>query len=310
MCMKNKKIIMILLSLMTIGILTGCGSSNVENNNNNSSNNDKNTTKPLVDETLVDSLIKPQKLTYKAGVEGCIYTDKLYVRKQGDDTKYFLEKDFPIIFIEKDAKLFGKYTNADTNRYHDEDYYKDIPLRYAQGIFYNENKTKVSVSYYYHTPTNRDIDPSVFNFGDSSYFNKIYEDKIKPNYVYPTLYNGAINYGLYEKNGKIINSLTYKNNTFSATSTEFDFEEGSKVLYFKWINFYQQLTDHTGIRLIIDCKKYVDTYYRIPIKLDEYKNECNMMLNDVYELYGITEQIKLTESNGTDISQEYAKIFK
>ena len=112
--MKNKKIIMILLSLMTIGILTGCGSSNVSKSNNNSGNNDKNTTKSLVDDTLVDSSIKPQKLTYKTGVEGCIYTDKLYVSKNGDDTKYFLEKGFPIIFIEKDAKLFGKYTNADT----------------------------------------------------------------------------------------------------------------------------------------------------------------------------------------------------
>ena len=127
---------------MTIGILTGCGSSNVENNNNNSSNNDKNTTKPLVDDTLVDSSIKPQKLTYKAGVEGCIYTDKLYVRKQGDNTKYFLEKDFPIIFIEKDAKLFGKYTNADTNRYHDEDYYKDIPLNMHKAFFIMKTKRK------------------------------------------------------------------------------------------------------------------------------------------------------------------------
>lgn len=300
---------MILLSLMTIGILTGCGSSNVEKSNNNSGNNDKNTTKSLVDDTLVDSSIKPQKLNYKTGVEGCIYTDKLYVRKQGDNTKYFLEKNFPIIFIEKDAKLFGKYANADTNRYHDEDYYKDIPLRTAQSVFYNENKTEVVVSYDYYTPTNRDIDPSVFNFGDSSYFNKIYEDKIKPNYVY-TGYNGAVNYGFYARHGKIINSLTYKNNTFSATSTEFDFEEGSRVLYFKWINFYQQLTDHTGIKFVINCEKYVNTYYQTPIKLDEYKNECNMMLNDVYELYGITEQIKLTESNGTDISQEYADVFK
>lgn len=307
--MKNKKIIMILLSLMTIGILTGCGSSNVEKSNNNSGNNDKNTTKSLVDDTLVDSSIKPQKLNYKTGVEGCIYTDKLYVRKQGDNTKYFLEKNFPIIFIEKDAKLFGKYANADTNRYHDEDYYKDIPLRTAQSVFYNENKTEVVVSYDYYTPTNRDIDPSVFNFGDSSYFNKIYEDKIKPNYVY-TGYNGAVNYGFYARHGKIINSLTYKNNTFSATSTEFDFEEGSRVLYFKWINFYQQLTEHTGIKFVINCEKYVNTYYQTPIKLDEYKNECNMMLNDVYELYGITEQIKLTESNGTDISQEYADVFK
>ena len=307
--MKNKKIIMILLSLMTIGILTGCGSSNVEKSNNNSGNNDKNTTKSLVDDTLVDSSIKPQKLNYKTGVEGCIYTDKLYVRKQGDNTKYFLEKNFPIIFIEKDAKLFGKYANADTNRYNDEDYYKDIPLRTAQSVFYNENKTEVVVSYDYYTPTNRDIDPSVFNFGDSSYFNKIYEDKIKPNYVY-TGYNGAVNYGFYARHGKIINSLTYKNNTFSATSTEFDFEEGSRVLYFKWINFYQQLTDHTGIKFVINCEKYVNTYYQTPIKLDEYKNECNMMLNDVYELYGITEQIKLTESNGTDISQEYADVFK
>lgn len=308
--MKNKKIIMILLSLMTIGILTGCGSSNVSKSNNNSGNNDKNTTKSLVDDTLVDSSIKPQKLTYKTGVEGCIYTDKLYVSKNGDDTKYFLEKGFPIIFIEKDAKLFGKYTNADTNRYHDKDYYKDIPLRHAQGVFYNENKTKVTVSYDYYTPTNRDIDPGVSNFGDSSYFNKIYEDKIKPNYVYAGVYNGAVNYGFYERHGKIINSLTYKNNTFSATSTEFDFEKDSRVLYFKWINFYQQLTDHTGIKFVINCEKYVDTYYQTQIKLDEYKNECNMMLNDVYELYGITEQIKLTESNGTDISQEYADVFK
>lgn len=307
--MKNKKIIMILLSLMTIGILTGCGSSDVEKNNNNSGNNDKNTTKSLVDDQLVDSSIKPQKLTYKTGAEGCIYTDKLYVSKDGDDIKYFLEKGFPIIFIEKDAKLFGKYTNADTNHYHDEDYYNDMPLRIAESIFYNENETKVSVSYEYYTPKNRDIDPGVFNFGDSKYFNKIYEDKIKPNHVYVG-YSGAVNYGFYERHGKIINSLTYKNNTFSATSTEFDFEKDSRVLYFKWINFYQQLTDHTGIKFVINCEKYVETYYQTSIKLDEYKNECNMMLNDVYELYGITEQIKLTESNGTDISQEYADVFK
>lgn len=310
--MKNKKIIMILLSLMTIGILTGCGSSNVSKNNNNSGNNsgnnDKNTTKPLVDDKLVDSSIKPQKLTYKTGVEGCIYTDKLYVSKKGDDTKYFLEKGFPVIFIEKDAKLFGKYPNADTNRFHDKDYYKDMPLRIAESIFYNENKTKVTVNYEYYTPTNRDIDPAVSNLGDSKYFNEIYEEKIKPNYIVGS--NEAVNYGFYKRHGKIINLLTYKNNTFSAASTEFDFEKDSRVLYFKWINFYQQLTDHTGIKFVINCEKYVDTYYQTSIKLDEYKNECNLMLNDVYELYGITEQIKLTESNGTDISQEYTDIFK
>ena len=269
-----------------------------------------------LDSNYVDNSIIPNDLTFKSDVEGFGYYDTLYKEslKENDKYKYFLKKGFPFLTNEiKNSGImpFGKYIITSPLK---DEAYMNGSNTYG-GYYYTslDGKYTLNFYYYYYTPSHDDLSVTLHN-GDSINYKKNVEytvsnvnDSLKTINVY--------NYdNLTKKDVYIENAIFYDNNSYAISDIDYSFSGKQKdkllqeYIYERVYKGYFQLTNHTGLEFNISCdarENTNDTNTRVPIeKVTEYTNSCDIMMNELFLLYGIKEQTIEAHNNGNDISSK------
>ena len=315
--MKIKKII---LAIVIITIVTGCsfgGKKDNSSSNASGSNNVSKNENSFVDETLVDSSVIPMDITFKTGVEGFGYYDVLYKKSSdsNDKTKYFFKPGLPFIpteYIDNNIKPFGKYTitSARTSEQFLNNESNSGGYSYKDGIY------SIYFNYYYYTPTSNSLSLTVYE-GDSIYYNRTIENEV--NELSKVLHNpghyvGSLSSNLEKNEMTLGKAIQYNNNSYGITDVDLSFwiDLGSKFqknVYNRTYKGYFQLTHHTGMLFDMQCYAIEDAAnpgsVKVPVdKVEEYTNNCAVMFDELFELYGISEQSHKAYDEGTDITDK------